>query len=101
MFEGGTFGSTRFLFEAKVAMFQSPALLFNKTKRLAVKLSSSVGTGFAYWTAPRRREKRQKTKNPWDGGNVIVWLVGSRLFFVFVLGVLETKWRAMMSLDDT
>ncbi|CAJ1341846.1 unnamed protein product [Effrenium voratum] len=41
-------------------MFQSPALLFNKTKRLAVKLSSSVGTGFAYWTekSPLKKDIR-------------------------------------------
>jgi hypothetical protein len=31
-------------------MFKSPVLLFDKSKRLAVKLASSVGTGFAYWT---------------------------------------------------
>lgn len=30
--------------------FKSPVLLFDKSKRLAVKLASSVGTGFAYWT---------------------------------------------------
>eukprot|EP00434_Breviolum_minutum_P034449 symbB.v1.2.030492.t1/scaffold3435.1/size56750/2 len=40
--------------------FRSPVLLFDKSKRLAVKLASSVGTGFAYWTekSPLKKDIR-------------------------------------------
>ncbi|CAE7208149.1 mrpl33 [Symbiodinium sp. CCMP2592] len=40
--------------------FRSPVLLFDKSKRLAVKLVSSVGTGFSYWTekSPLKKEIR-------------------------------------------
>lgn len=49
------------LFEAHFeVMFKSPVLLFDKSKRLAVKLASSVGTGFAYWTekSPLKKDIR-------------------------------------------
>ena len=40
--------------------FRSPVLLMDKSKRLAVKLASSMGTGFAYWTekSPLKKDIR-------------------------------------------
>ena len=47
--------------------FRSPVLLMDKSKRLAVKLASSMGTGFAYWTVPGPRcrlERGPQEKSP-------------------------------------